>query len=44
MPEAQVRETVEKLVRASFVDITARTTVNLLRLNLALDAPMNANR
>jgi potassium-transporting ATPase KdpC subunit len=44
LPEAQVRDTVEKLGKAPFLRLTGATRVNQLRLNLAVDALVPVNR
>ncbi len=44
LPEAQVRETVEKLAETAFLGLTDGKRVNVLKLNLALDALVTVNR
>jgi potassium-transporting ATPase KdpC subunit len=44
LPETQVREAVEKLTESPFLGLTGEKRVNLLRLNLAVDALVTANR
>ena len=43
LPEAQVRETVEKLAETSFLGLAGQR-VNVVQLNLALDALVAINR
>lgn len=44
LPEAQVRETVEKLAETAFLGLTDGKRVNVLKLNLALDALVTVSR
>jgi potassium-transporting ATPase KdpC subunit len=44
LPEAQVRETVEKLTETPFLGLAGQTRLNVLKLNLAVDALAAANR
>ncbi len=44
LPEAQVRETVEKLAETSFLGLAGQKRVNVVQLNLALDALVAVNR
>ena len=44
LPEAQVRETVEKLAETSFLGLAGQKRVNVVQLNLALDALVTVNR
>ena len=44
IPEAQVRETVEKFAEGTFLRLTDGKRVNVLELNLALDALMTGSR
>ncbi len=44
LPEAQVRETVEKLAETPFLGLAGQKRVNVVQLNLALDALVTVNR
>ena len=44
LPEAQVRETVEKFAESPFLGLTDGKRVNVLKLNLALDTLMTGSR
>jgi len=44
LSEAQVRETVDKLAETPFLGLTGQKIVNIVQLNLALDALVTVNR
>jgi len=44
LPEAQVRETVEKLAETSFLGLAGQKRANVVQLNLALDTLVAVNR
>ena len=44
LPETQVRDTVEKLAETPFFGLAGQKRVNVVQLNLALDALVNASR
>ena len=44
LPEAQVRETVERLAETPFLGLTGQKKVNVVQLNLALDALVAVSR